>query len=232
MAKRLLRRALKGALATLDRRSGHPYASLVGVATEPDGTPILLLSRLAEHTRNLELDARASLLIDGSDATGDPLAAGRVSLLGRVVPSSSGTARRRYLARHPEAEGYADFADFSFFGLVVERAHYIGGFGRICPLAGEDVLLDLTGAETLVAAEPSLCVDLNREAAGTIARLGARVSGGHKGEWRIIGIDPAGFDLLLERDARRCDFPARVRSAAEARSAIDAALKESSDSVK
>src|SRR5262245_23812236 len=96
-ARRLVRTALKGTLATLDRETGHPYASLVLVATEPNGVPIFLISRLALHTRNLEKDPRASVLIDGTDGLGDPLAGGRLTLNGLVRRSTSATARRRFL---------------------------------------------------------------------------------------------------------------------------------------
>ena len=86
-ARRLVRTALKASLATLDRETGHPYASLVLVATEPDGSPILLISRLAQHTRNLEADARAAILFDGTDGLGDPLTGGRVTVSGEVRPT-------------------------------------------------------------------------------------------------------------------------------------------------
>ena len=129
-----MRTALKGSLATFDHETRHPYASLVLIATEPDGSPILLLSRLARHTQNLERDPRASLLLDATDGLGDPLAGGRVTLLGDVRPSTSLSARERFLARHPSAQAYAGFADFSFYQLGLSTAHFIGGFGRIIDL--------------------------------------------------------------------------------------------------
>src|SRR5712671_1128364 len=108
-SRRLVRTALKGALATLDRETGHPYASLILLATEPSGAPTFLISRLALHTRNLEKDPRASILIDGTGDLGDPLTGGRLTLTGAARPSNSPTALRRFLARHPSAEGYARF---------------------------------------------------------------------------------------------------------------------------
>jgi hypothetical protein len=99
-----MRTALKGALATLDRATGHPYASLILLATEPGGAPTFLISRLALHTRNLEQDSRASVLIDGTGGLGDPLTGGRLTLTGVARPSTSPTALRRFLARHPSAE--------------------------------------------------------------------------------------------------------------------------------
>src|SRR5438132_12842962 len=111
-SRRLMRTALKGALATLDPATGHPYASPILLATEPDGAPTFLISRLALHTRNLEKDQRASVLIDGTGGLGDPLTGGRLTLTGVARPSISPTALRRFLARHPSAEGYAQFSGF------------------------------------------------------------------------------------------------------------------------
>ena len=102
-SRRLMRTALKGALATLDRATGHPYASLILLATEPSGAPTFLISRLALHTRNLEQDSRASVLIDGTGGLGDPLTGGRLTLTGVARLSTSPTALRRFLARHPSA---------------------------------------------------------------------------------------------------------------------------------
>lgn len=132
----LIAAAQTGTLATL-LEGGAPYASLVSLATDEDGRPIFLLSRLALHTRNLDSDPRASLLVCGEvRASGDPLAEARVSLLGRVEPLADRTLRGRYLAAHPEAETYVDFADFRFFRMTVERAHLVAGFGRIVDLPG------------------------------------------------------------------------------------------------
>jgi putative heme iron utilization protein len=220
-ARQLLRCARKGALATIDQETGHPYASLVTVATEPDGTPVFLLSQLALHTRNVVADARASVLIDGSDAAGNPLAGGRVTLIGRVGPAISETAARRFLARHPSAQGYAGFADFSYFALRVERAHFIGGFGRISTLAAPDVLIEVGGAESLIAAEPELLDVLNREAGSRLERLGENRSRGRQGKWRAIALDPAGVDIALRDETIiRVDFPSQVNSPGEVLRAI------------
>ena len=136
----LLGAALKGALATLEPVTGAPYASLVLVATAGDGAPVLLLSRLALHTRNIAHDARASLLIDGTDASGDPMAGGRVSLSGTIAASLTPLSRERFLSRHPSAAAYADFPDFAFYRFEIASAHLIRGFGRIVDIAGADLI--------------------------------------------------------------------------------------------
>lgn len=217
IARRLLRTALKGALATLDRRSGHPYASLVTLATEPDGAPLMLISKLALHTQNLAADARASLLIDGTSASGDPLAGGRVTFIGRAEPTGSPTARGRFLARHPHAEGYAGFPDFAFYSLKLEGAHFIGGFGRIVDLAPSDLLLDLSGAEALVAAESDIVAHMNEDHAGALELYATELCGAPGGPWRMTGIDPEGCDIVCDGETCRVLFGGRITSPGEAR---------------
>ena len=134
----LLRNATTATLATLDVATGHPYASLVEVATMPDLRPVLLLSGLARHTRNLETDPRASLLIDQRSVP-SPLAAGRVALIGRLAPSDDPACKLCYLARFPEAATWATFADFRFWVMETDQAHLIAGFGRIVTLPGEAI---------------------------------------------------------------------------------------------
>ena len=140
-AARLMQDARTAALATLDRASGLPYASHVTVALDSDGVPLLLISALARHTHNLDADARASLLFTPVlTGPGDPLALARVTVIGRLAPTSSPTARARFLARNPDAGMYADFPDFRFFAMAVENAHFIGGFGRIVDVPGAELL--------------------------------------------------------------------------------------------
>lgn len=216
-ARLLIRTGLKGALGTLDRETGHPYASLVTVATEPDGTPVFLISRLALHTQNLLADPRASLLIDGTSRTGDPLAGGRVTLIGRAAPTGSPTARARFLARHPNAEDYAAFPDFAFYALRPERAHFIGGFGRIVDLAPSELLIDLAGAEALLAAEPDIISHMNADHAGAIELYATALSAAAGGAWRMTGIDPDGCDIVCDGETRRIVFAHRIASPGEAR---------------
>jgi putative heme iron utilization protein len=126
----LIESARKGVLASLSPPDGAPFASLVNVASEA-GEPILLLSRLAWHTKNILADNRACLLIS-EDAEGkDPLEGQRVSLTGRLSIIERKQAEARYFPIHPKARSYARFADFNFYKLNVEKAHYVAGFGQI-----------------------------------------------------------------------------------------------------
>ena len=143
VAKKLLREGLSGALATLMPETGDPYCSLVNVATAADGAPLLLLSTLAIHTKNLLADPRASLMLDERKG-GDPLEGARIMLMGNVSATSDPTARARYLALHPEAEQFADFKDFSFYRMEILRIHLVAGFGRIVDLKPQDVLTNMS----------------------------------------------------------------------------------------
>jgi putative heme iron utilization protein len=225
-ARALVRRALKAALATLDHRDqGQPHASLVLLATEPNGTPITLISGLALHTRNLLNDARASLLIDATMGLDDPMTGGRLTLSGRAVPAAGGPSLTRFLARHPAAQAYARLPDFKVFALHVSSAHYIAGFGRIVGLAPAVLATDITGAEDLIATESGLVTELNAEHAEAIARFAATTTEGAPGQWRVCGIDPDGLDLVHRSNTLRAEFPARVTSGREARQAVAALLR-------
>lgn len=218
-ARKLLREARSGALATLMPARGDPYCSLVNVATLADGAPILLLSRLALHTRNLLQDPRVSLLLD-ERKEGDPLEGARVMLQGTVTASTDGQVRPRYLARHPEAEMFVDFADFGFYRMTLEGAHLVAGFGRIVDLGASDILLDLDGASALLDAEPAIIAHMNEDHAEAV-RLYARVLlNAPDGAWRCVGCDPEGLDLQLGRAGLRLSFPHPVTTPAALRETL------------
>jgi putative heme iron utilization protein len=219
-ARGLVRRALKASLATIASGSGYPYASLITVATDPSGTPIFLISALAQHTKNLAQDSRASILFDGTGALGDPLQGARVTLFGKAEKVEDEAVRRRFLARHPEAAFYADFPDFAFWRLEVEGAHYIGGFGRIVDLVPAELLVDTRGAADLLAAEPDILAHMNADHADAVRLYATRLAGAPEGFWRMSGIDPEGCDLTCEGDARRIPFAAPIASPSEARAEL------------
>jgi putative heme iron utilization protein len=210
-ARTLLREARSGALATLRPPAGNPYCSLVNIATAADGAPLLLLSRLAVHTRNLAADARASLMLD-ERKPGDPLQGARISIAGRLAVSEDAQDRRRYLDRQPEAQIFAGFADFAFYRMQIADVHLVAGFGRIVDLAPAQVLTDLSDAAALVAAETEIVAHMNADHAEACRLYATRLLGAPDGPWRCIGCDPDGLDLQLERQALRLHFDARVTS--------------------
>ncbi len=211
-ARGLIRRGLKGALATISRGAGHPSASLITLATQPDGAPLFLISTLAQHTQNIAADARAAVLFDGTDGYGDPLEGGRVSVFGAVEKAESDQSRSRFLARHPNAEMYVDFSDFAFCRLRLEGAHFVGGFGRIYDFEPGELLTELKGAETLVAAEAEIVEHMNSDHAEAVELYATRFLGASAGPWRFTGCDPEGCDLVLGQAALRLVFPERVTS--------------------
>src|SRR5271167_917357 len=155
LARSLLRRSRQGALATLMADSGDPYCSLVNVASHADGSPILLISRLALHTRNIAADSRVSLMLD-ERAEGDPLEGSRVMLAGRAERAGADDAamlRRRYLNAQPSAEAFVDYKDFSFFRIRPTGTHLVAGFGRIVDLKPAQFLTDVSDAGALLEAE-------------------------------------------------------------------------------
>lgn len=139
----LLRQQRFASLSTL-MADGSPYVSLVAYSTSDCGAPVLLISKLAWHTRHLEADGRACLLIC-ADAQGDRLAGARVSLMGRFRKVDAAAVRAGFLARHPEAAIYADFADFSFWQMEPALVHAVAGFGRIETFAGMELLTPIDG---------------------------------------------------------------------------------------
>ncbi len=208
-ARTLMREARSGALATLMTGSGDPYCSLVNVATAADGAPLLLISQLALHTKNITADARGSLMLDERKA-GDQLEGARVMLMGSAAKTDSADTRRRYLARHPDAEMFAGFGDFAFYEVKLKGAHLVAGFGRIVDLKPSDLLTDLAGAETLLAAEPDVIAHMNADHADACRLYATKLLGAPDGEWRCVGCDPDGLDLQLDRTGLRLPFPQRV----------------------
>jgi heme iron utilization protein len=209
--KKLLREARSGALATLMVGSGDPYCSLVNVATTANGEPILLLSRLAVHTKNLLADPRVSLMLDERRA-GDPLEGARIMLVGTAAVADGADARRRYLERQPEAAMFADFSDFAFYRMDLRGGHLVAGFGRIVDLKPQDVLIDVAGAEAMVAGEPEMITHMNDDHADAVALYATKLLGAPAGAWRCVGCDPEGLDLQLGRVGLRLPFPQRVET--------------------
>ena len=219
LARSLLRRSRQGALATLMAGSGDPYCSLVNLATYPDGSPLLLISRLAVHTKNILADSRISLMLD-ERAAGDPLEGARIMLSGHAWKAEGGElelARRRYLNAHPSAEGYAGFADFSFFRIQPSGTHLVAGFGRIVDLKPEQFLTPIDDAGALLEAEQGAVEHMNEDHRDTMNLYAIKLLGAQSADWRCTGCDPDGIDIQAGPQVLRLDFPERVTTAGELR---------------
>jgi putative heme iron utilization protein len=207
--KKLLRESRSGALATLMPGAGDPYCSLVNVASSADGAPLLLISSLAVHTRNILADPRVSLMLD-ERKPGDPLEGARIMLMGRIGVTQSGHDRRRYLARQPEAAMFAGFKDFALFRIELSAVHLVAGFGRIVDLKPADVLTDISDASALLDAEAGAVEHMNDDHRDALALYATRLLGAPAGDWRCAGLDPEGLELQSGRIALRLSFPQRV----------------------
>src|SRR5580698_692803 len=217
LARSLLRRSRQGALATLMANTGDPYCSLVNVASHADGSPILLISRLALHTKNILADSRVSLMLD-ERAAGDPLEGARVMVAGHAEEAGqAGVWRRRYLNAHPSAEAFADFKDFSFFRIRPEGAHLVAGFGRIVDLRPEQFLTDICDAAALLEAEQGAVEHMNADHRDTMQLYATRLLGAAPADWHCTGCDPDGMDMQAGDKTLRLDFPERVTNGNELR---------------
>lgn len=234
-ARALVREAWKASLSTVSRSGGHPYASLVAIACLPDGSPLLLLSGLAEHTKNIEVDQRVSVLIDGTGAGRRALTGSRVTVVGRIEETGDESARRRYLARHPDAAGFIGFADFKLYAMRVEWAHLVAGFGRIVRLDAADMLVPAESANSLAGIEQSIIDHMNEDhadALGLIAAYEQRrrsepldAQQTQQTPWLMLGCDSQGFDLASGERALRVSFPSRVTTSDAVRKALVAAVQ-------
>ncbi len=222
-SKRLLRVIRTAALGTLSD-DGAPFATLTAIASDYDGGPILLMSRLAAHTRNLERDPRLSLLLP-EIGRGDPLAHPRLTLSARAERSVEPALKARYLRHNPKAALYADFPDFSFWRTTILRVHLNGGFARAADFGPQALLTPLDGAESLIAAEEDAISHLNAEHSETLALL-ARKNGEKQARWRASGLDPEGMDLIAGDACARVCFPVRVPTPEDLRSTLMALAAE------
>lgn len=210
-ARALIRRARSAALATAQPGATAddtpwPYASLVTVACDTDASPILLLSDLSDHTRNLAVDGRATLLIEAASGRANPQTGPRVSLLGRIAKSDNERHRRRFLARHPAATLYAGFADFHVYVMRIERAHFVGGFGRAMWLDAADVIVEAAAAAAIAEAEHAALADLRGARADAIERAVRRRLTRPGEGWHAIAVDPEGCDVRRRGTVGRLDF--------------------------
>lgn len=219
-ARQLLRQQSRGALGTVMAEGAAPYVSLVMVAVDHDASPLLLLSDLAEHSRNIARDPRVSLLFDGTAGLAVPLTGERVTLQGRIAQVQDERLTRRHVARHPDAERYLGMRDFHLYRMTVERAHLVAGFGRIHWIEAADLLLDTSSANALAAAEPGIVEHMNQDHADAVSLYAERLLGRHAGPWVMTGIDPEGLDLRNGSETARLGFDTPVLDAKQARAML------------
>ena len=205
----LARSCTRAALAT--SLNGAPYASLVLITLDLDASPLLLLSDLAQHSRNIAFDPRVSLLLDGTEGRPDPLTGSRLTLLGRALPTDDPRCLARFMSHHPASAAYAGFRDFHLYRVLVERGHLVAGFGRIEWINGGDFLFQ-PDAGALAAGETEILRHMNADHSDTIAHYARGLLGRTGTGWRMTGIDPEGIDLRCDGGTARLDFAAPILS--------------------
>lgn len=227
------RRSPLAALATIARDpDGFPYASLVTVAADELGRPLLLLSSLAEHTQNLTRRPDASLLLTAACPPGrSSLACARVTLLGACAPVPDGErspARRIFLADHPDATGYADFKDFAFYRLEPAALRYVGGFGRMAWVTGDDYRA--AEPDPLVSVADGILAHMNADHGDALLAYARALAGVADAQAATMtAVDRYGFDLEVTAaggvQSARLAFTAPASTAEEVRRAMVALAK-------
>jgi putative heme iron utilization protein len=213
-ARRLLRAARAATLATA--AEGQPYAALVTPATAPDLSPLLLLSALSEHTRQLRAEPRCALLAAGEPPEANPQTAPRVTLTGLAERDEDPALRARFLAVHPYAALYAGFRDFALWRIRPVAAMFVGGFARAVRLRAADLLPDAAAVAAIAAAEAAIMAHCNNDHPDALAAI-ARAAGGAGEAWRMAAVDVDGCDLACGERVLRIAWSAPVADPAAVR---------------
>jgi hypothetical protein len=226
-ARALVRAAASATLAT--QRDGQPFAGLVTPAAAPDLTPLLWLSSLSEHTRQLQAEPRCALLFAGPAAEANPQTAPRVTLTGLAepVPGAEVPAlKARWLARHPYAALYADFADFALWRVRIGGALLVGGFARATRIRPAELVPDPAAVAAIAAAEAGIIAHVNADHADAVAAIARGLLGGAPGAWRLAAVDVDGADLAAGEAVRRLRWSRPVAEAGAVREELVRAARE------
>lgn len=226
-ARSIVRRAEKATLATLIGDAGDPYTSLVMVACDQNGAPLMLLSDLAQHSKNIADDPRAALAFDATAGHDNPLTGPRLSLLGRIEAVDDETLTARYCRRYGDAVDYLALGDFRLYRLAVERAHIVAGFGAIHWLEVAEVTIAAVAA--MVTSEEGIIAHMNADHGDALALYaGAEAGAGDPsaGVWTMTGIDPEGLDMTGPAGRVRRDFDSPIDGPAAARKVLAAMAQE------
>jgi heme iron utilization protein len=225
-ARTLLYLGRIGSLSTLSRKQqGFPFGSVMPYGLDDSGHPVFLISTMAMHTQNLQADPRSSLLVTQPDASGDPLGASRVTLLGNVllIPEPEITeARKLYLARYPNSKHWVDFEDFSFYRMDAIDVYYVGGFGVMGWISASEYFLGQPDPLADYAAD--IIQHMNTDHGDALKLLAHAFAGIESQEAAMTSVDRLGFHVRLRTPdgprSARIAFLREVGSPAEARNAL------------
>ena len=218
-ALKFLRRTRSGVLSTHSRRfEGYPFGSVAPFVLDHAGNPLILISTIAEHTKNIQRDPHVSL-IAFDPASPDMQAGARLTLLGeaRVANKEDGALRARYLRYFPQAAQYFDMHDFLFHRIEIAQARYIGGFGNIHWIPGEVLH---AAPNQLAAQEAGIVAHMNADHSDSLRDYCRYLHAVEANSVEMVGIDSDGFDLRADGRILRCDFDTPVSDAPSARTAL------------
>ncbi len=226
----LLESERNGMLCTLSKKfAGWPFGSIAPYALSLAMEPLILISDIAEHTRNLRQDARASLLVQDAAAIKDPQSGSRVTLMGYAVPVSQPyleSASRLYLESFPNSASYFEAHDFSLFQIRVSHIRYIGGFGEIYWLEGSDVAdpAAVAALDPVATHAAGICSHMNEDHADALIAYAAAFAGVEAERAEMIHVDSRGFDMVAVKEGThkhiRIDFESAVTTTDEVRAAM------------
>ena len=226
----LLESERNGMLCTLSKKfAGWPFGSIAPYALTAAGEPLLFISDIAEHTRNLRADARASLLVQDTNALDDAQAGGRVTMMGYAMPITRPyleDAGARYLDRFPNSASYFEAHDFSLYRIKVTQIRYIGGFGEIYWLNGGDVIESRAGSmlDPIAPHIEMICDHMNEDHRDALIAYAAAFAETKADSAEMIAVDSYGFDMIAIRGADhkhiRIDFSSPVATTDEVRAAM------------
>src|SRR6201987_2711153 len=215
-----------GSLSTLSRKQpGFPFGSVMPYVLDEHGRPIFLISTMAMHTQNLQADPRASLLVTQADASGDPLGASRVTLIGNTltIPKPEvPEARRLYLARYANSQYWVDFDDFSFYRMDVVDVYYVGGFGVMGWVSASEYYSGQP--DPLADTATEIIQHMNTDHGDALILLARGFAGIESQEVMMTSVDRLGFHVRLKTQdgtrGARIAFLREVSSPAEARKVL------------
>ena len=225
-ARRFLRSTRSGVLSTHSARfPGYPFGSIAPFVLDQEGNPLILISTIAEHTRNIAKNPHVSL-IAFDPAASDMQAGARLTLLGEAViaDKQEGPLRARYLSYFPQASQYFDMHDFLFHRIAIRQARYIGGFGNIHWIDGADLLPQ---PNRLAEQEPGIIAHMNADHADSLRDYCRHVHGMEPRLAEMVGIDTDGFDVRADDRLLRFYFDQPILDAGSARTALVALSKAS-----
>lgn len=225
-SRQIMRAAVCASLAT--SAAGQPFVSLVTPAIAPDLAALLWISTLSEHTRHLAAEPRCALLFTGAAEGPNPQTAPRITVTGLAEPVPAvevPSLKARWLARHPYAAIYADFADFSLWRIRPQAALYVGGFARALRLRAAQLAPDAAAVDAIATAETDIIAHMNDHHPQACANIAQALCGGSPGAWRMVAVDVDGCDLTDGNQTLRFAFQEAVTGVDQAHTALVSAAR-------